>query len=75
MRGGEKNTPQWEVAMPTGVKVEEVQEVGLFVSPLQTTQGPRQLSLGTSICLDVDPLFEVEPLTTTYLLLSSYSRW
>ena len=38
-----------------------------------TTQGSRELSLGTSIHLDVDPLLELEP--PTYLLLLSYSRW
>ena len=52
-----------------------LQEVGLFASPLETTQGSRELSLGTSICLDVDPLLEVEPLTMTYLLLFTYPRW
>ena len=51
-----------------------LQEVGLFVSPLQTTQGSSKFSLGTSIRLDADPLLEAEPPMTTYLLLLSYSR-
>ena len=30
-------------------------EVGLHGSPVQTTQGSRERSLGTSVCLGVDP--------------------
>ena len=56
-------------------KTRGLQEVGLLVGPVQTTQGSRELSLETSICLDADSSLEAEPLTTTYLLLLSYSRW
>ena len=54
---------------------QSLQEVGLLAGPIQTTQGSRELSLETSIHLDVDSLLEAEPPMTTYLLLLSYSRW
>ena len=52
--------------------VQNLQEVGLFASPLLTTQGSREWSLGTSVHLDVDPMLEVVPPTTTYLPLLTY---
>ena len=54
--------------------VQNLQEVGLFVSPLQTTQGSQEQSLGTSVCLDADPMLEVVPPTTTYLPFLTYPR-
>ena len=32
-----------------------LKEVGLHGSPVQTTQGSREWSLGTSVCLGADP--------------------
>ena len=54
--------------------VENLQDVGLFASPLQTTQGSREWSLGASVHLDADPMLEVVPPTTTYLPLLTYPR-
>ena len=54
--------------------VQNLQEVRLFASPVQTTQGSRERSLGTSVHLDADPMLEVVPLTTTYLPLLTYPR-
>ena len=54
--------------------VQNLQEVGHFASPLQTTQGSRERSLGTSVRLDVGPMLEAVPLTTTYLPLLTYPR-
>ena len=51
------------------------QEVGLLVSPIQTIQGSRELSLEISIHLDADSSLEAESPKTKYLLLLSYSRW
>ena len=55
--------------------VQNLQEVGLFASPLQTTQGSREQSLGTSVCLDADPMLKAVPLTTTYLPSLTYPTW
>ena len=64
--------------------VQNLQEVGLFVSPLPTTQGSGErspgtsvglfVSLGTSVCQDADPMLEAVPPTTTYLSLLTYPR-
>ena len=54
--------------------VQNLQEVGLFVSPLLTTQGSREWSLGTSVRLDADPMLEAVPPTTAYLPLLTYPR-
>ena len=54
--------------------VQNLQEVGLFASPLPTTQGSREWSLGISVCLDADPLLEAVPPTTTDLPLLTYPR-
>ena len=54
--------------------VQNLQEVGLFASPLLTTQGSQERSLGTSVCQDADPMLEAVPLTTTYLPLLTYPK-
>ena len=43
------------------------------MSPLPTTQGSLEQSLGTSVRQDVDPMLEVVP-PATYLSLLTYPR-
>ena len=51
-----------------------LQEVGLPASPVQPPQGSRELSPETTTGLDVNPMLEAVPPTTTYLPLLTYPR-